>query len=531
MEKEPLNTRLLIVDDEEIIRESFREIFDARRGSTEALDLAEEALFGAPSRARGPERPSFELDFAESGMAAVELVRAAVEARRPFAAIFLDMRMPGLSGVETAEKIRELDVNAELVFVTAFSDHALEDVTARAGTNVGYHCKPFSPEEIRQLATKCVYDWNRLRGLEGLIRLTSSLQVHAGQVDVLLTNILNQVTESIGTSSALLVKLDGSEKSTLYATGKMKVPGVAESALAWMNERELDKVQRSAGYIYFPMASFGIAAILEDGADVKTEKLYLLRLFLQHAAATLENARLSQQLVRHEKLAAVGEAMNKVIHDLRQPLTVIKMETELLRECPTGETALESLDTIDQAADDLIANVNEILSFVRGVKLRAERQELAALLAEVARQARHLLKDPPIELTFSADEGITFRYDLQKLSRAIFNVVVNAVEALRAAKTASPKISVVVAQSAEGATRVSIEDNGPGIPPAIASHAFEPFVTHGKPGGTGLGLAIVRQVVEAHGGVAHFRSDSNGTVFLFDFPPAAEAAEPQAVAG
>jgi two-component system, NtrC family, sensor kinase len=523
MSKEPFNTRILVVDDEEVIRDSFREIFDARRRSMTGLDAAEAELFGAPSRALIRERPSFEVDYADSGQAALARVQEAAVRAKPFAAIFLDMRMPGWSGLETAQRIREIDQNAEIVFVTAFSDHSIDEITDRAGTNIGYHCKPFSPEEIRQLATKCVYDWNKLRGLEGLIRLTSSLQVHVGQVEVLLTNILGQVTESIGTSSALLVRL-GEAPAPLYATGKMLVATVAESAITWMSQQDKEDIQRSAGYIYFPMASFGVAAILEDGADLKTEKLYLLRLFLQHAAATLENARLSQKLVQNEKLAAVGEAMSKVIHDLRQPLAVIKMECALIREHDDAGLQ-ESAAAIDQSVDDLTAYIGDVMSFARGVNLKVVRGAAADLFTEVQRQCRAATGETNVRIESVASSDARFAYDRQKLCRALCNVVVNAVEALHQAGIEAPLVRMVAERTPGGVVRISVTDNGPGIPSSIAATLFEPFVSHGKSGGTGLGLAIARQIVEAHAGRVSFESGAGGTTFQLDFPASDDAGE------
>ncbi len=90
-------------------------------------------------------------------MEGLELVKKSVAAGSPYAVIFLDMRMPGWDGMETAEQIRKFDTKAEIIFVTAFSDNSIDDIVAKAGQNVGYHCKPYASEEITQLATKAVY--------------------------------------------------------------------------------------------------------------------------------------------------------------------------------------------------------------------------------------------------------------------------------------------------------------------------------------------------------------------------------------
>src|SRR5581483_6439253 len=88
--------------------------------------------------------PKFKVDKASNGMEGVQLVKRSVEEGHPYAVIFLDMRMPGWDGMETAVEIRKYDSKAEIIFVTAFSDRSIADIVANAGDNVGYHCKPRS---------------------------------------------------------------------------------------------------------------------------------------------------------------------------------------------------------------------------------------------------------------------------------------------------------------------------------------------------------------------------------------------------
>ncbi|MBK5272750.1 MAG: response regulator, partial [Bacteroidia bacterium] len=211
--KETANTSVLVIDDEEMVRDNIEEILLPRKNSaeSESVDLAASILFDSPAEslltARTSNIPNFTVDKASNGMEGLELVKKSVKEERPYAVIFLDMRMPGWDGMETAEQIRKYDSKAEIIFVTAFSDRSIDDIIARAGQNVGYHCKPYASEEITQLATKAVSDYNKLRNLEKLIEAISSISLDGQHLTSLLRNILDQLATYVDTDMALLGKL------------------------------------------------------------------------------------------------------------------------------------------------------------------------------------------------------------------------------------------------------------------------------------------------------------------------------------
>jgi two-component system NtrC family sensor kinase len=161
------NTAVLVIDDEELVRDNIEDILMPNYNDEEQenIDQAFNILFDVPkpllgTRARGI--PEFTVAKASNGMEGARMVKKAIENGTPYAVIFLDMRMPGWSGLETAMEIRKYDVKAEIIFITAFSDRSIDEIVEQAGQNVGYHCKPYAPEEIIQLATKAVTDYNKL---------------------------------------------------------------------------------------------------------------------------------------------------------------------------------------------------------------------------------------------------------------------------------------------------------------------------------------------------------------------------------
>ncbi len=210
-----LNTSVLVIDDEEMVRDNIEDILVPRGISQEQNDIsnAVNILFDEPARVLAPRirnTPVFTVDKASNGMEGIQKVRQAVEQGRPYAVIFLDMRMPGINGLETAIEIRKHDIKAEIIFVTAYSDCSIEEIVEQAGQNVGYHCKPYASEEIIQIATKAVTDYNKLRNLEKLIESIASIGLNKNQLNSLLKNILDQLAGSLETDMALLWKLHDS---------------------------------------------------------------------------------------------------------------------------------------------------------------------------------------------------------------------------------------------------------------------------------------------------------------------------------
>ena len=154
------NRRILLVDDNEAIHADFRKILSAGGGETSQLDAARAALFGAaPAAATGP---SYELTSAHQGREALDLVREALRGGRPFAAAFVDVRMPpGWDGIETIGRIWAEYPELQVVICTAYSDYSWDDVQRALGESDRLLIlkKPFDNVEVRQLALALTAKW------------------------------------------------------------------------------------------------------------------------------------------------------------------------------------------------------------------------------------------------------------------------------------------------------------------------------------------------------------------------------------
>ena len=521
------NTRILVIDDEETVRDSFREILIPVRSNHRNLrELSDAAadLFGDENplediKLTSPAVMRFEIDDVSNGKEGFEAVRKACEENRPYAAIFVDMRMPGWDGLETVIQIRKIDSRAEIIFVTAYSDHSIDEIVSQAGANVTYYCKPFSIDEILQIATKAVYEWNKTRNLEALIEVFSQIRAQHWQLDKLLQNVLGQVSEILGCNSALLAIRRQDKYVVISATGILVESEVAARYLDSIPLNLENRMYESKGMLYFALDEYGIVTLFERGnAVLHTERVYLVRLFLEQAASAIRNIDLQEALVRNEKMSAVGQALSMLSHDLRNSIGGIRGVAEIsLEEMDNKKELCENLKMIEKAADRGLEMVNDVLDFVRNNAVAKQEIHLNELISQVRQGIRDLLGQRNITLEMNAPDDVIFDGDISKLERVMLNLVQNAVDVLTDYKTPAPAIAVC-ANVEDKQLVIRVKDNGPGIPAEIKDKLFTPFTTYGKSGGTGLGLAIARQFVEAHGGSIFVDSSAPGTEFKIILP-------------
>jgi predicted signal transduction protein with EAL and GGDEF domain len=158
------NRRILVVDDNRAIHEDFRKILAGGGTSHADLNALHEHLFGAATAE--PTAETFELESAFQGDEALEKVGAARSAGRPFAVVFIDVRMPpGIDGIQTTARLLDVDPEVGIVICSAYSDHSWEEMTAAFGTTdrVLILKKPFDTVEVRQLAHALRRRWELAR--------------------------------------------------------------------------------------------------------------------------------------------------------------------------------------------------------------------------------------------------------------------------------------------------------------------------------------------------------------------------------
>ncbi|MGO9528596.1 MAG: response regulator [Verrucomicrobiia bacterium] len=180
------NYRILAIDDNRAIHEDFRKILCPPSADTTALAEAEAKLFDEPTRAR--QSAVFEIDSAYQGEEGLERVRQSRQSGRPYAVAIVDVRMPpGWDGIETTQKLWEVDPDLQVVICSAYSDYSWDEIIARLGNSdrLLFIKKPFDTVEILQLANALTEKWrlirqvrNQMAELERMVReRTQQLQV------------------------------------------------------------------------------------------------------------------------------------------------------------------------------------------------------------------------------------------------------------------------------------------------------------------------------------------------------------------
>jgi len=244
-----------------------------------------------------------------------------------------------------------------------------------------------------------------------------------------------------------------------------------------------------------------------------------------------EQQALETQLVQSEKLAAVGQLVSGVAHELNNPLTSIAGLSEfLLEQKELGKKDRGHLQVIQEQAERAGRIVRNLLTFAR--KGAAERVPVD--LNDVIRRTLALtsydlkLQDIQVERELSGALPDVFG-DRHGLQQVVLNLVTNAAHAVAENPRERPR-EITVSTWFDGQVHLRVADTGPGIPDEIVPSVFTPFFTTKEPGkGTGLGLSITYSIVESHGGQITLepRGPRGGAAFRVDLPPApADAVRP-----
>lgn len=225
-----------------------------------------------------------------------------------------------------------------------------------------------------------------------------------------------------------------------------------------------------------------------------------------------------EDMVHQEKMSVVGNMVNTIIHDFNNPFCLISMSAQLLRQRHPDEQTTKLCQNIEGQVSRMIAMATDLRDFSRGeYQLNLIEVDLRAIMEEFRSLNFPFFDQENVEVSFDVP-GIRVRAERTKLLRVLQNLVGNAIDAIGDKPDGRISISAQL-DNAGRSVLLKIADNGSGIPAAIRSRFFEPFVTYGKSDGTGLGTAIARSIIEAHGGSIRFETAANeGTVFHISLP-------------
>jgi signal transduction histidine kinase len=256
----------------------------------------------------------------------------------------------------------------------------------------------------------------------------------------------------------------------------------------------------------------------------------ILRAFADQLALVLDGSELlaravgvERSLAHAEKLAAIGELAARIAHEIRNPITAARSLAQQLAREP-GSLHGEEHALILEELERVERQVAVLLRFARKEEFHFEPVDLGDLARATAEGFQSRLEAAEIELECEAAGGIIARADRDKLRQVLVNLIENAVDALQSVK--APRRLAIRVGSINGSAELEVADNGPGAPPEIVAHLFEPFFSR-KEHGTGLGLAIAKRTIDAHGGRISVRNgDGLGLAMHIELPLETESQPP-----
>lgn len=225
-----------------------------------------------------------------------------------------------------------------------------------------------------------------------------------------------------------------------------------------------------------------------------------------------------EALLRADKLATIGRMATQITHEIRNPLSAIGLNTELLADEIEGlgnEEALRLCEAIGKEVDRLAEVTEQYLRFSRPAAPERTEEDLTGLLREILHFIRPELEAAGVRIAADLPDHLPAHVDASQLRQALLNLVRNAKEAMPAGGlltlTARPLDST-------GDVEIAVCDTGEGMSAEAAARIFEPFFTT-KKSGTGIGLSLTHQIVTQHGGTLHCESrPDEGTIFRVRLP-------------
>lgn len=418
-------------------------------------------------------------------------------------------------------------------------------------------------QAARVIQNTWLYEQVRLKArlLESLASVSRTIN-SALNLDEVLQTITRDAAELMQAKMCSLLMLDDSrtwlDLRACHGAGEayLRKPrlSVAESLLGSVVRRkkpiQVDNVQTSSLYQNVEIArQEGLISLLSvpllfSGEAIGTLNIYtaspykfsneeirILASFAELSAIAIEKARLYERLVdaeeqmrQNEKLSALGLLAAEVAHEIRNPLTVMKMLYHSLDlKFPSQDPRSEDARLMGEKIEHLNKIVERILDFARTTEPQLVPVNLNAVIEELSLLVRHKLANQGVKLIGELEEDLpSVLGDAMQLEQAFLNLILNAAEAMPGG--GSLTISTQT-QMAPGATThpdcvvVKFADTGEGMSEEQCSRAFRSVLNTTKAKGTGLGLAIVGRTIETHGGELDIQSErGRGTTISIRFP-------------
>lgn len=258
------------------------------------------------------------------------------------------------------------------------------------------------------------------------------------------------------------------------------------------------------------------------GKTLDKDDLEFVTMIAGDLSLALENIRMRREATHRERLAAVGETVAGISHNIKNILLLMNGGSELLERAFAAnkvETAKESWGVVSRGIEKISKLVKDMLEYSSQKRPRIRMIDINALICSTAEEIESELVRKGITLELDLEEGIGERWtDEIGLQRTLANLIVNAIEAIPHGQ-GHIEIVTSVADDAQRSLIIKVADNGAGIPREKLDKIFLPFFTTKGSSGTGLGLPMCRKVIEDMRGALTVESEENvGTTFIIKLP-------------
>ncbi|MGJ8652625.1 MAG: sensor histidine kinase [Opitutaceae bacterium] len=256
-----------------------------------------------------------------------------------------------------------------------------------------------------------------------------------------------------------------------------------------------------------------VKKIIEEAEPIRR----ILESVINHLKSTTDHY--IHQVMRTEKLTLVGTMVSSLLHDFKNPFSIISLGASLIEQRHSDDAKTVSIcQKIDSQIRRMVNMANDLAAFSKGEsQIKVSQISLEHLFEEFKELNTPFAKDATVMLEMNANK-VSLEADPGKLMRVLQNLINNAMEAMHSIE-ATGAVKVEATDMGDTIT-LSVCDSGPGIPKGIQSTLFEAFVTTGKREGTGLGTSIVKSIIDAHYGTITFETSAEGTCFTITLPKA-----------
>ncbi len=500
----------------------------------------------------------YQVDSAENGVVAVAKVRAS-----RFDVLLCDLKMPGISGLQALEQVKEIDPDIEFIIMTAYGtlENAIESLRKGA---FDFLQKPLVFQDLFFSIGKAL-ERRDLRERLGLFELSRSI-FSTLDPETLHGRVLQSAIQVLRADDASLMLVDGNGKLRVALSTSLGREVLERTHLA-MGERIAGRVAlqsepvvinadvqadaRFAGVASWRPIRASIVCPLTMRDDLlgvlNVNRVNLAERYTEHdrrnamilaslVALALGNARLHKELearlrqieetqgemIQNEKMLALGNLLSGVAHELNNPLCGVIGYAQLLQQSNPDPKMRKGVDVIVREAERAATIVNHLLTFARREKAQKKPLGLNGVILKTIERRAYDLKVSRIGVRANLDPKLPLVMgDFHQMQVVFSNLVNNAQQAMF--ETHGRGTLTITSRPQGDRVVITLSDDGPGIPAENLRRVFDPFFTTRDVGkGVGLGLSVCYAIVRDHGGAVRVlpNPEGRGATMVLEIPAA-----------